>query len=126
MFHVSTLLPFYESDPQQLERKRHLGNDVVVIIFKEGDQVFDPSCIHSEFNHVFVVISRVPKNQEINEKPTFRIEIGHKGDIPAPPLPLLPENNIFNLDDNFRRILLTKCLYLLFSFKVYLFIFFLS
>jgi len=25
MFHVSTLLPFTESDPQQLQRKRHIG-----------------------------------------------------------------------------------------------------
>jgi RAP1 GTPase activating protein 1 len=26
MFHVSTLLPFYSNDKQQLERKRHIGN----------------------------------------------------------------------------------------------------
>jgi len=25
MFHVSTLLPFTEGDPQQLQRKRHIG-----------------------------------------------------------------------------------------------------
>jgi hypothetical protein len=25
MFHVSHLLPFMESDPQQLQRKRHIG-----------------------------------------------------------------------------------------------------
>jgi Rap/ran-GAP len=37
MFHVSTMLPYYPDDPQKLERKRHLGNDVVVIIFTESD-----------------------------------------------------------------------------------------
>jgi RAP1 GTPase activating protein 1 len=26
MFHCSTLLPFREGDPQQIERKRHIGN----------------------------------------------------------------------------------------------------
>jgi hypothetical protein len=25
MFHVSTLLPLYKKDPQQLERKKHIG-----------------------------------------------------------------------------------------------------
>lgn len=25
MFHVSTLLPFKDNDPQQLQRKRHIG-----------------------------------------------------------------------------------------------------
>ncbi len=34
MFHVSTLLPFTESDAQQLQRKRHIGNDIVAIVFQ--------------------------------------------------------------------------------------------
>lgn len=36
MFHVSTMLPFVHGQKQQLERKRHIGNDVVNIIFVEG------------------------------------------------------------------------------------------
>ncbi len=43
MFHVSTELPFDAADAQCLERKRHLGNDVVVIVYLEGDGQFDPS-----------------------------------------------------------------------------------
>jgi RAP1 GTPase activating protein 1 len=50
MYHVSTLLPHSKKDVQQLERKRHLGNDVVVIVFQAGDTIFDPTCIASEFN----------------------------------------------------------------------------
>ena len=50
MFHVSTLLPFIPDDQQQLERKRHLGNDVIIIIFQEGDVLFDPTPIRSHFN----------------------------------------------------------------------------
>lgn len=34
MFHVSTLLPFTPGDAQQLQRKRHIGNDIVAIIFQ--------------------------------------------------------------------------------------------
>lgn len=31
MFHVSTLLPHSDRDSQQIERKRHIGNDRVTI-----------------------------------------------------------------------------------------------
>ena len=31
MFHVSTLLPFHAEAKQQIDRKRHLGNDVVLV-----------------------------------------------------------------------------------------------
>jgi hypothetical protein len=61
MFHVSTMLPYNPNDEQKLERKRHLGNDVVVIVYKEGTTKFDPSCIRSEFNHIFFVFQREPQ-----------------------------------------------------------------
>jgi len=50
MFHVATLLPYNPSDPQQVCKKRHIGNDVVVIIFKENNIPFDPLAIRSQFN----------------------------------------------------------------------------
>lgn len=34
MFHVSNLLPFTSGDSQQLQRKRHIGNDIVAIVFQ--------------------------------------------------------------------------------------------
>ncbi len=34
MFHVSTLLPHASTDAQQLQRKRHIGNDIVAIVFQ--------------------------------------------------------------------------------------------
>lgn len=61
MFHVATLLPFKPQDVQQVERKRHLGNDIIVIIFKDGDPGYTPDCIHSEFNRMtceYVLILR--------------------------------------------------------------------
>jgi hypothetical protein len=58
MFHVSTLLPFFPKDDQQVERKRHLGNDVCVIIFKDSAATpFDPTSIKSEFNRNFVFLA---------------------------------------------------------------------
>eukprot|EP01104_Vermistella_antarctica_P016551 TRINITY_DN564_c0_g2_i1.p1 TRINITY_DN564_c0_g2~~TRINITY_DN564_c0_g2_i1.p1 ORF type:complete len:780 (+),score=266.96 TRINITY_DN564_c0_g2_i1:358-2697(+) len=59
MFHVSTLLPHNPNDEQQLERKRHLGNDIVVLVYQDGTgESFDPSTIRSHFNFVFVVVAR--------------------------------------------------------------------
>lgn len=34
MFHVSPLLPHTSGDAQQLQRKRHVGNDIVAIVFQ--------------------------------------------------------------------------------------------
>ena len=53
MFHVANYLPFNNFDPQQVERKRHLGNDVIIIVFKEGEPQFDPIEIKSQFNRLF-------------------------------------------------------------------------
>jgi len=50
MFHVSTLIPYVPDDEQQIERKRHIGNDIVMIVFKEGTQPFDPQVMRSKFN----------------------------------------------------------------------------
>jgi hypothetical protein len=56
MYHVSTLLPYDPHDRQQISRKKHIGNDVVVFIFMIGSIPFDPSTFVSEFNHVFIAV----------------------------------------------------------------------
>lgn len=41
----------------QLLRKRHIGNDIVTIVFQEpGALPFTPKNIRSHFQHVFVVV----------------------------------------------------------------------
>lgn len=49
MFHVCTLLPAQVHDLQRVERKRHIGNDVVTFVFKEGDEPFNPPILTSQF-----------------------------------------------------------------------------
>ncbi|XP_062493154.1 signal-induced proliferation-associated protein 1 [Pezoporus occidentalis] len=57
MFHVSTMLPFTPSNPQQLLRKRHIGNDIVTIVFQEpGARPFSPRALRSHFQHIFLVV----------------------------------------------------------------------
>jgi len=52
MYHVSTMLPYSKDNPQQLERKRHIGNDIVNIIYTDDPSAvdtFNPNCIRSQF-----------------------------------------------------------------------------
>lgn len=63
MFHVSTLLP-QSADKQQVERKRHIGNDIVNIVFVDDPAqvlTFDPSLIKSQFTRMplFSLIRRI-------------------------------------------------------------------
>jgi hypothetical protein len=105
MYHVSTLLPFQPEDKQRVERKRHLGNDIVVIIFKEGDQPFDPLCLTTHFNHIFCVISR---DTTRNDGIYYKIAIANKSGVP-PYGPFLKENPVYERNEDFKDFLLTKC-----------------
>lgn len=53
VFCVTLGVPF----PTQLLRKRHIGNDIVTIVFQEpGALPFTPKNIRSHFQHVFVIV----------------------------------------------------------------------
>lgn len=59
MFHVSTLLP-QSGDKQQVERKRHIGNDIVNIVFVDDPAqvlTFDPSLIKSQFTRILLLFT---------------------------------------------------------------------
>jgi len=61
MYHVSTMLPYSKDNPQQLERKRHIGNDIVNIIYTDDPSAvdtFNPNCIRSQFTRKLRKISR--------------------------------------------------------------------
>jgi RAP1 GTPase activating protein 1 len=60
MFHVSTMLPLIINDNnQQIERKRHIGNDRVVIIFQDENTPFSPHMITSKVTHVYLIIQPI-------------------------------------------------------------------
>ena len=41
----------------QLQRKRHIGNDIVCVVFMESETTpFSPSCVKSHFLHTFIVV----------------------------------------------------------------------
>ncbi|NWR08497.1 RPGP2 protein, partial [Paradoxornis webbianus] len=104
MFHVSTKLPFTEGDTQQLQRKRHIGNDIVAIIFQEENTPFVPDMIASNFLHAYIVVQ--VENPEADNT-TYKVSVTAREDVPSfgPPLPSPP---VFQKSPEFREFLLTK------------------
>lgn len=67
MFHVSTFLPHSERDRQFVERKRHIGNDRVAIVFQDRETLFSPKIIRSKLLHVFMIVQPVIIDNETKQ-----------------------------------------------------------
>ncbi|XP_025035024.1 rap1 GTPase-activating protein 2 isoform X6 [Pelodiscus sinensis] len=104
MFHVSTKLPFTEGDAQQLQRKRHIGNDIVAIIFQEENTPFVPDMIASNFLHAYIVV-QVESPETDNE--SYKVSVTAREDVPSFG-PSLPSPPVFQKNAEFREFLLTK------------------
>ncbi|KAJ6226170.1 gtpase-activating rap/ran-gap domain-like protein [Anaeramoeba flamelloides] len=102
MFHVLTILPYNEKDSQQVTRKKHIGNDVVVIVFIDGNTTFVPSSFKSKQNHIFIAVKPL-KDDEIIK---YQLEVSMRNCVPQyePFLPLPP----IIKKDELRDFLLTK------------------
>ncbi|XP_076359902.1 GTPase-activating Rap/Ran-GAP domain-like protein 3 isoform X2 [Tachypleus tridentatus] len=105
MFHVSTLLPYSKHNRQQVERKRHIGNDIVNIIFLDGNHQhhssFKPSMIKSQFTHIFAVVTYN------SEEESYKLSVYSEESVPlfGPTLPCPP---VFRSFQEFRDCLLVK------------------
>jgi len=110
MWHVSTLLPYRESDPQQLDRKRHIGNDINVIFFFDGEDItVTGKTIKSQFIHNLIGIKPVlPPDEEYDSSQTkYKVSICSREDVPLYG-PTLPKPAIFIKSPSFKDFLLTK------------------
>ncbi|XP_076685202.1 rap GTPase activating protein radish isoform X2 [Andrena cerasifolii] len=106
MFHVSTMLPYEKHDPQKLQRKRHIGNDIVCVVFLEADNTsFSPACIKSHFLHTFILVRVSPR---IKRKLTnYEVSVVTRDEVGAYK-PYLWEQNVFEKGPMFREWILTK------------------
>uniref|UniRef100_I3K503 Si:ch1073-90m23.1 n=1 Tax=Oreochromis niloticus TaxID=8128 RepID=I3K503_ORENI len=103
MFHVATKLPYTEGDPQQLQRKRHIGNDIVALVCQEGQTPFLSDVIKSHFLHCFIVVRRIQR-QEGTGGAAYQVSVTAREDVP-PFGPVLPDPPVFT---DFREFLLAK------------------
>ncbi|XP_030887989.1 GTPase-activating Rap/Ran-GAP domain-like protein 3 [Leptonychotes weddellii] len=92
MFHVSTMLPYSKENKQQVERKRHIGNDIVTIVFQEGEEpspAFKPSMIRSHFTHIFALVRYDQQNDNYRNKRGLDSVLGTMSPLPDD-LPSVP------------------------------------
>uniref|UniRef100_A0A8C1ECW3 Signal-induced proliferation-associated 1 n=1 Tax=Cyprinus carpio carpio TaxID=630221 RepID=A0A8C1ECW3_CYPCA len=107
MFHVSTMLPYTANNTQQLLRKRHIGNDIVTIVFQEpGALPFTPKTIRSHFQHVFIIVQ---VHEPCTENTYYRVAVTRSKDIPLFG-PLFPKGARFPRSPAFRDFLLAKAI----------------
>ncbi|XP_070825382.1 rap1 GTPase-activating protein 1 isoform X6 [Chaetodon trifascialis] len=104
MFHVSTKLPYTEGDTQQLQRKRHIGNDIVAIVFQEENTPFVPDMIASNFLHAYVVVQVV---NPCSDSVLYRVSVTARDDVPFFG-PALPNPAVFKKGPEFHEFLFTK------------------
>ncbi|KAL5113075.1 GTPase-activating Rap/Ran-GAP domain-like protein 3 [Taenia crassiceps] len=106
MFHVSTLLPISTDNRQQIERKRHIGNDIVNIIFFDSSDAekplsWKPSMMKTHFTHIFAVITY---NKLTN---AYRLSIFSEESVPYFG-PTIPTSREFTDHEELRHFLLVK------------------
>ncbi|XP_074537065.1 rap1 GTPase-activating protein 1 isoform X12 [Halichoeres trimaculatus] len=104
MFHVSTKLPYTEGDTQQLQRKRHIGNDIVAIVFQEENTPFVPDMIASNFLHAYVVVQVI---NPCSDNVLYRVSVTARDDVPFFG-PALPNPAVFKKGPEFHEFLFTK------------------
>ncbi|KAL6048501.1 GTPase-activating Rap/Ran-GAP domain-like protein 3 [Balamuthia mandrillaris] len=135
MFHVSTMLPFDPTpNSQQLERKRHLGNDINLIVFVDEEKgsttdrswQFRTSTVASHFIHNIFVIRRFKMIAESQDdkmgvgggeagapstnhmEAYYQLTVCSKEDVP-PFGPTLPKPCVFSTKDPlFKDFLMAK------------------
>ncbi|KAM3850394.1 rap1 GTPase-activating protein 2-like [Diretmus argenteus] len=108
MFHIATKLPFTVGDPQQLQRKRHIGNDIVALVYQEGHTPFLSDVISSHFLHCFLVVRRIQReDEEETEGGVYQVSVTAREDVP-PFGPVLPDPPVFTDRSLLREFLLTK------------------
>ncbi|KAJ8669315.1 hypothetical protein QAD02_000574 [Eretmocerus hayati] len=104
LFHVASLLPFSPGDSQQLQRKRHIGNDIVALVFQEEPTPFSPDMIASHFLHAFIVVQVV---DPCTPNTRYKVSVTARDDVPWFG-PALPSPAVFMRGVEFKEFLLTK------------------
>jgi hypothetical protein len=88
MYHVSTMLPHGEAD-QNLAKKRHIGNDIVAIVFQEdGSKPFLATTIKSNYLQIIIAVRAI----NLGDRWAWRVTVSNTQDVPeyGPPLPYPP------------------------------------
>ncbi|KNC52098.1 uncharacterized protein AMSG_00926 [Thecamonas trahens ATCC 50062] len=103
MFHVSTELQYDATDAQHIQRKRFIGNDIVVIVFVDGSTPFHVDRMTSQYTNVVLVVHHdVACNG-------YRLTVVRKKGV-QPFVPLLATSQVYAKTEDFATLLLTKAI----------------
>ncbi|KTF87509.1 hypothetical protein cypCar_00023182, partial [Cyprinus carpio] len=93
-----------QTGSESLQKKRHIGNDIVAIVFQEENTPFVPDMIASNFLHAYVVVQ---VENACSDNVLYKVSVTARDDVPffGPPL---PSPAIFKKGPEFREFLLTK------------------
>jgi hypothetical protein len=83
MFHVATMLPT-EGNEQQVAKKRHLGNDIVLLVFQEeGSEAYLPSTVQSHYIQIVIVVRVLREGTNRPDKPVYyQVAVVNQPDVP--------------------------------------------
>ncbi|XP_034313756.2 tuberin isoform X2 [Magallana gigas] len=79
IFHVATLMPNRDSDPNCNAKKLHIGNDYVTIVYNDSNEDYRIGIIKGQFNYVNIVIR--PLDHESNAVTLQAKEVPFKDSI---------------------------------------------
>lgn len=72
--HEVTRMPTVHKDPQQILKKRHVGNDIIHLIWSEHCRDYKPQTIVSQFNDAHIMIFPLPNG-------LYRIRVAQKREV---------------------------------------------
>ncbi|KAK3091724.1 hypothetical protein FSP39_022166 [Pinctada imbricata] len=81
IFHVATLMPNRDSDPNCNAKKLHIGNDYVTIVYNDSGEDYRIGVIKGQFNYVNIVIKPldfVTNTVTLQAKEDIADILGHK------------------------------------------------
>ncbi|XP_044253656.1 tuberin [Tribolium madens] len=96
-FHVATLMPNKDSDPNGNYKKAHVGNDNVVIVYNNSGQEFDISTFRSQVTLAYIIVE--PLDYQCN-----KVEVKVKSDL----LKIIGSNEVIVVSDQSVSILVRQ------------------
>ncbi|KAF2146097.1 uncharacterized protein K452DRAFT_315352 [Aplosporella prunicola CBS 121167] len=86
VFHVITLMPVnLEHDPYCINKKKHIGNDFVNIVFNNSGYPFDFDMFPSQFNYVYIVITPESRTTFIDTRHNIELDQFYKVQVLTQP-----------------------------------------
>lgn len=86
VFHVITMMPTdLETDPFCINKKKHIGNDFVNIVFNNSGLPFRFDMFPSQFNYVYIVITPEARTTFVDTRDNVRLDQFYKVQVLTQP-----------------------------------------